>query len=458
MFSDQAVEIIKKNGKKLTADQLMTIGRQVDNTGRVRYFRYVSGLRGLVGIGSPIDDSGGECEVWPPIVKTGKLSADQLMEAGQKAHDSDVWQEIVSQGKLSAEQLMQAGKLAGDFDIWKQVIATRKLSVEQLLEVGKYDTHKDPWFGDGVHGRPNPWRLWFEIIDTGMLSVEQLMDIGRQLKNNSTWRYIIKTGKLSADQLMEAGQAIINTSDNKHQMYLNPQTEDERLQSLKDIWIWIVRTGQFSYEQLKLVSKLAKACGIHGDDIRWAVARQIDWKALTTNEQLIEVGLAIECWTVWSGIADKLDLTGLSEEQILEIGFKADNSIVWNKIKNKISWKEKAGDELMKLGRRARCGDIWVKIMETGTLTAEQLIFVGNRVNDNNFWFRIVERMKTFPQAQLVQAAKQCDNRDFWHWLIASKRIKLSDLSVDELLKLGSVMNSDRYWQMINEAMSKKKK
>ncbi|MFA5124461.1 MAG: hypothetical protein WC473_01360 [Patescibacteria group bacterium] len=483
MYSDQAVEIIKKNGKKMTADQLMTIGRQVNNTGRVKYFAREKDYHSMDGRKFdyiPYDASNGECEAWLPIVKTGKLSADQLMEAGKTAHDSDVWREIVSQGKLLAEQLLQAGISAHDFDVWRQVIASGKLSIEQLLNVGLYDSLKNPFFVR-CSDRPNPWRLWYEIIQTGMLSAEQLMDVGRQLKDNWGWRIIVKTGKLSADQLMAAGQEVIKTGDDEREMYDNPKTRGQKLQSWqvwmaiiktselsadqlmiagkeaahKDVWIEIVRTGRLSHQQLKQVSELAEAFGIYTTNIQWAVENQIDWKAITTNDQLIEVGLAVECWTIWSRVADKLDWSGLSEEQILEIGFKADNSRVWGKVNAKINWEKKSVNKLLELGRRANYDWTWFRIIETGKLTAEQLMTAGSDANSCEVWRHIAETEK-LSRKQLEQAAKQLKDRWFWDWLIVNKRVTLTGLSVDELLELGSLLNSERYWQMINEAIGKK--
>ncbi len=81
------------------------------------------------------------------IVKTGKLTFPALLKLGKKANkrNTDVWETIVSMlnlDQLSVKQLKKLGNAAGTHGgVWQPIVGTGKLSAEELLNI------KAPYFG-----------------------------------------------------------------------------------------------------------------------------------------------------------------------------------------------------------------------------------------------------------------------------------------------------------------------
>ena len=66
------------------------------------------------------------CNTGITLIKTGKLSTEQILEIGNKAEDSDVWQTIVQTEKLSTEQMLEIGNKAEDSDVWQAIVNVLK--------------------------------------------------------------------------------------------------------------------------------------------------------------------------------------------------------------------------------------------------------------------------------------------------------------------------------------------
>ena len=139
------------------------------------------------------------------LVKTGKLSTDQLLEIGKSVDDEKVWDEIIillKLDELSTDQLLEVGNKANNSSLWSLIldyIRFDKLPTDQLLEiVGKAA------YNEGV---------WIFIEKNVKLSTDQLLEIGKSANDETVWReviHLLKWDELSTDQLLEVGKSANN--------------------------------------------------------------------------------------------------------------------------------------------------------------------------------------------------------------------------------------------------------
>ena len=143
-----------------------------------------------VGLKSQYNDDGGITNndgIWEAILLICKLPPEKIFELACKTRRPYVWQWIIDSGKLSSEQLLEAGKKSNIFyEIWKLIFESVELSGEQLLEV--------------VKARSN-WQLVIPIVESGKLSAEQLMKVGEISDYWEVWEAIAESGILSTEQL-----------------------------------------------------------------------------------------------------------------------------------------------------------------------------------------------------------------------------------------------------------------
>ncbi len=251
------------------------------------------------------------------------------------------------------------------------------------------------------------------------------------------------------------------------------------------------------------------------------------------NWQLIELGYNTEDDEVWKTVAEYLDLSGMDEEELLAFGTKAGNFRVWGVIiktgmvsnkkmfrignrneswsifralakprelasrrmpadmyadKDNIVWvaifkhlnhNDVTPKELFALGEKAKSRLVWLLIVATGILTAKQLIRVGKKYDDDDFWKAVIKQldfsgMTTKEALPLIVQAKNwlvslafiaAHKLTNWHlikvglynekddvWIAIAEQLDLSNMSTEELFELGSQAGNFRVWKVVNEA------
>lgn len=335
---------------------------------------------------------------WGEIVKTGKLSIDQMFEVGKSMKEEPLWEiianqldwlKMTSEEKIALAQKSEAEK-TGAWAIGNAVadaINWAEISLDQKIELVKL--FPSSFTGNNVTSKFIASIDWFSLTPT------EIMGIGDKVKNEVIWKKIIETGKLSKKEMIELGKREENYS----------------------LWVVIWETAKFSVgfttdEIIRIAGRLTP----------WqSMLEEVKWEELS-NEEKIELGNKSHMWDL---IAKKIDWVTLGIERAIKLGFERNDFFFWRIVAEKADWSKLA-------------------------LTPKKKIEMAQKIKNWDIWTVIVQSINwlAYSQEELLEIGKRVDHLSVWQAIISTK-----NLSVDQMFEVGKSVDDDRIWKAIIDAL-----
>lgn len=127
-----------------------------------------------------------------------------------------------------------------------------------------------------------------------------------------------------------------------------------------------------------------------------------------------------------AGIAFRIVQTGmLSVDQMMKVGETARSNDVWQTIAEEIDWPQLSVDQMLKVGRDSR--ESWVAVtrrIDWSRLSADQMMEFGRGAEDDEVWQMIV-RTGTLSADQMMEVGEIADDDDdVWGEILRQMKLR----------------------------------